>query len=359
MGVCEESGKMSLSDAERTKQKRIVQSLEEQIAEIEQELVELEGEKPGLDVIQIDGLVVLKIIQHCKRSLPDLVTGQLLGLGTQNVLEVTNCFPFPRSSGDDTNNDSGASYQIDMMKYLREVNADSNTVGWYQSTYLGSCLNESMIDFQYNYQTTIKKCVVIVYDPLQTTQGTLSLKAYRLTESFMELYKAQSFSQKSLDQARLSFNDIFEEVKIEVKNSTLSNAWLWDIEGSAAINSIGMNQLDLSGSAFLEKNLEVIIDYIDDLSAEQNKYQLYQRQVGRQQMQLQKRKSENAARRLAGEPELPEEELSKTGEAPSRLESMLITNQINNYCHQINRFAGRNLTKLYLFNALSKASNQA
>ena len=33
---------------------------------------------------------------------------------------------------------------------------------------------------------------------------------------------------------------------------------------------------------------------------------------------------------------------------PSRLESLLITNQINNYCHQINQFAGQGFGKLYV-----------
>jgi hypothetical protein len=46
-------------------------------------------------VVQIDGLVALKIIKHCKECMPALVTGQLLGLDIGSILEVTNCFPFP------------------------------------------------------------------------------------------------------------------------------------------------------------------------------------------------------------------------------------------------------------------------
>ena len=35
------------------------------------------------------------------------------------------------SAGDDGDDDaSGASYQLDMMRCLREVNVDNNTVGW-------------------------------------------------------------------------------------------------------------------------------------------------------------------------------------------------------------------------------------
>ncbi len=45
--------------------------------------------------VQLDGLAVLKILKHCKESMPSLVTGQLLGLDIGQTLEVTDCFPFP------------------------------------------------------------------------------------------------------------------------------------------------------------------------------------------------------------------------------------------------------------------------
>jgi hypothetical protein len=33
-------------------------------------------------------------------------------------------------------------YALEMMRCLREINVDNNTVGWYQSTYLGSYYTE-------------------------------------------------------------------------------------------------------------------------------------------------------------------------------------------------------------------------
>src|SRR5690554_5626198 len=79
---------------------------------------------------------MLKIMKHCKENLPELVTGQLLGLDFDSTLEVTNCFPFPSKIGEDDDdgdggNLGGAEYQIEMMRCLREVNVDNNTVGWY------------------------------------------------------------------------------------------------------------------------------------------------------------------------------------------------------------------------------------
>jgi translation initiation factor 3 subunit H len=66
---------------------------------------------------------VLKIVKHCKENLPQLVTGQLLGLDYDGTLEVTNCFPFPSRAEavdeDYENTDGAVDYQFDMMRALR------------------------------------------------------------------------------------------------------------------------------------------------------------------------------------------------------------------------------------------------
>jgi len=322
---------------------------------------------PSLEVIQLDGLVALKIIKHCKENLPELVTGQLLGLDIGTTLEVTNCFPYPSKTGeeDEESQDStlgGAEYQIEMMRCLREVNVDNNTVGWYSSTYMGSFISEGSIETQYNYQEKInKKCVMLVYDPLKTSQGILTLKAYRLTLAFMELYKNQSFTKDSLSKAGVSYNDIFEEIPVKIHNSPLIKALLLELDEEANIES-DFERLNLSTNPFLEKNLEFLVECLEDLGAEQNKFQYYQRQVQRQQAQqaawLQKRKADNSIRKQNNEELLPETDptnpIFKPITETSRLESLLITNQINNYCKQINHFAGNSFSKIFLVGELQK-----
>jgi translation initiation factor 3 subunit H len=312
--------------------------------------------------------VVLKIIKHCKENLPELVTGQLLGLDVESTLEVTDCFPFPTRIRDENEdqadeNVGGAEYQIEMMRCLREVNVDNNTVGWYSSTYMGAFLNELTIETQYNYQERIQKSVVVIYDPLKTSQGALSLKAYRLTQAFMQLYRSQTFTKESLNRANVSSHDIFEEVPIRIHNSLLSSAFLYELQETGAAEA-DFEKLDLSTNPFLEKSLEFLVECLDDLSAEQGKFQFFQRNLQRQSIQqnqwLQKRRAENAARKLSGEPLLPEEEdgsvnpIFKAIPEPSRLESLLITNQIHNYCKQVNNFSGNSFTKLFLAGNLQK-----
>ncbi|KAK5584205.1 hypothetical protein RB653_005813 [Dictyostelium firmibasis] len=304
-----------------------------------------------LDVVQIDGLVVLKIIKQCKEYLPELVPGQLLGLDIGTSLEVSNCFPFPPRDQEDENSESIADYQLEMMRFLREVNIDSNTVGWYTPTYLNSFFNESVIETQYNYQATInQKCVVIVYDPIKTSQGTLSLKCYRLTQSFMDLFKDQSFSRERLDQANLSFNDIFEQIPIKIHNSQLINALLYEFDGASNNLTNSFDRLNISNNIYLEKVVEGMTDCLESLNQELNKVYINQRNIQTQKTNYIQQKF------LEGQ-KVDEDELAsmiKPLNPPSKLTSLLLTNQINNYTDQIHSFSGNSLTKLSLLKDLQK-----
>lgn len=81
-----------------------------------------------------------------------------------------------------------------MMRCLRAVNVDNNTVGWYQSAYLSNFLTPQLLEVQYGYQKTIPTSVVVVVDPYRTSSGRLSIHAFRLSDDFMNLYASKKFS---------------------------------------------------------------------------------------------------------------------------------------------------------------------
>jgi len=157
-----------------------------------------------------------------------------------------------------------------------------------------------------------------------------------------------------------SWRDIFEEVPITIRNSHLVNACLFELEDSSLFSSdrnFGSYELlDLETNSFLEKNLESLIDSVEELSNEQSKFYFYQRNLQKQAAYRQKRKQEIATRRLAGEEELPEEEEGayKAPVEPSSLKSLLKTNQILTYCDQINQFSGQSFSKLFLLSGLKE-----
>jgi translation initiation factor 3 subunit H len=85
----------------------------------------------------------------------------------------------------------------------------------------------------------------------------------------------------------LTHRDILEELPLEVHNSHLVTSLLQTIELPGGVTlSPNYDTLDLSVDPYLEKNLEYIIDGMDDWSYEQGNLQYFQRQLGREQAKI-------------------------------------------------------------------------
>ncbi|XP_011454582.3 eukaryotic translation initiation factor 3 subunit H [Magallana gigas] len=318
--------------------------------------------------VQIDGLVVLKIIKHCQEEGAggtDLVQGVLLGLVVDNRLEITNCFPFPRHNEEEDFDE--VQYQMEMMRNLRHVNIDHLHVGWYQSTLFGSFISRAFVDSQFNYQHSIEESVVLIYDPLRTTQGFVALKAYRLTPKMMDFYRDGDFTPEAIQAASISFESMFEEIPVVVKNSHLVNALLCEVdECPKSREEETYNFLDLATSSMLEKNLRQLMGCVDEVAMDANRFLNYQRQYQKQLIQkqqyLQKRQQENQQRVSKGDTALPEEDINKIFKpipTPARLDSLLLAGQINNYCHQIEEFASQSFGKLFMADSLQSKAKES
>lgn len=304
--------------------------------------------------VHIDGLAVLKIVKHCKDSLPQMVAGTLLGLDQKGVLEVTHSFPLPlqksNADGDqETPEDFSDSddYQMEMMKMLREVNMDNNCVGWYQSMFLGTYNNTAVIENQLQYQENLSdNTVVILYDPIQTANGSLTIKAFRLSEDFIKMNR-----DKGNDF--IAPKNILQELPLKIRNPGLIHALMYDLNSSKNGMNCDFDRLDLSTNPYLEKNLEYLCDWVDDLANEQQKFMFYARSTARQKWKI---KQENEERRQSGDQALSADVDSqwKTMHRPPRMESLLISNQINQYCSQMHHFAGASFGKLFLAGSLHK-----
>jgi translation initiation factor 3 subunit H len=276
----------------------------------------------------------LKIVKHCHESLPQMVTGSLLGLSTAlGVLEITHAFPNPdsKSSNNDEDGAEGHDFQIEMMRMLREVNVDNNCVGWYQSMYLGIYSTSNVLENQLSYQTDLSpNAVVFLYDPMQTTHGNLVLKCLRLTDQCVALKTKDS-------NAFIEPSKLFEAVPVKLTNPGLARAYLAQQQASSSASRsstttpVSLERLDLSTNPYLEKHLEFLCAWVDDLSVEQQKFQYYARQLARD------KKNRTT---------------TSTAEVPRRMESLLIANQIQAYVDQMDKFGSAGLGKLYLAGGL-------
>lgn len=337
-----------------------------------------------------------------------MVTGSLLGMTTkgsdgEGILEVTHAFPFPdsgkgrnnsnadRDNADgenanandnaDTSGLEGHEYQLEMMRMLREVNVDNNCVGWYQSMYLGVYSTSNLLENQWSYQTDLSpNAVVILYDPMQTSNGNMVLKCYRLTEECIRI-------KASGENVFIDPKNIFEPVPVKLTNPGLVHALLSDMvrnqiqttlaagsdgaankmsAAAAAVaatnkglynvgDDISFDRLDLSTNPYLEKHLEFLSGWVDELSNEQQKFQYYSRQLSRQagggdqgkDHHRNKRQQQQQQRQHTSNPEA-----WMSSDAPKRMESLLVSNQIRSYVDQMDQFSSAGLSKLYLTGSL-------
>jgi translation initiation factor 3 subunit H len=307
---------------------------------------------------------LLKIVKHCHESLPSMVTGSLLGLAVENgVLEITHAFPLPSESkthsgpndpDDEAAGLEGHEFQLEMMRMLREVNVDNNCVGWYQSMYLGVYSTSSLLDTQLNYQTELSpNAVVILYDPMQTSHGNLVLKCFRLTDECIRIREED-------ENIFIDSKNIFEEIPVKLTNPGLVQALLLDVAEGAYVDPMTgesglydaaldttFDRLDLSTNPYLEKHLEFMSGWVDDLAAEQHKFQYYSRQLARGGNDRFKKRGGKKDFNDSGEG-------WASNDAPRRMESLLISNQISEYCDQVDKYATAGLSKLFVTSGLHK-----
>jgi translation initiation factor 3 subunit H len=316
-------------------------------------------ESERINQVHVDGLVVLKIAQHCTNALPNLVTGSLLGLDSAGVLEASNCFPFASNDEGEDMSDTieGETYQLEMLRAMDKVNADHNCIGWYRSSLMGSFQDLRLIQDQYAYQKDLSpNSVVLIFDPVRTTNGSLTLKAYRLTKEFMETFTASTLA--NLTQAQLSSmesSEVFDELPLKITNSSLAQTFLYDLksEGEYTYDS---ERLALTKDSVLESHLEILMEGLDDYTEELRSLHNYNRNFAKQkqlqQTWIQKRKDENASRKESGLDILPETDASlnifKPLAQPSRLESLLIANQIEQFSDHVQKHATESMHKLNL-----------
>ncbi|KAG6419858.1 hypothetical protein SASPL_116370 [Salvia splendens] len=149
----------------------------------------------------------------------------------------------------------------------------------------------------------------------------------------MELYRTNNFEGEKLREKNLSFVNIFEEIPIKVSNSALISAFMTELEADTPVTQCGYDRPQLSTSPIQWNNKRSV------------SFQFYYRNLSRQEAQ----KQAWLQKRRVREP-LPEEDptnpIFKPTPEPSRLDSFLVTNQIANYCNQINGYSVVNLLQV-------------
>lgn len=227
--------------------------------------------------VHLEGMSLLKMIKHSQDGMPATVEGLLLGLDVGTNLEVTNVLPFPQSAGGGDEGDSRqqedeARYQGEMLRLLRAVNLDANVVGWYKSAFIGSGISPEVLQQQFDTQEDLgPNALMLLIDPYRAAEGTLAVRAYRLTDLFMARYAATmgQMGHEEMVKSEIASSSVFEEVPVRLRNTALAECYLQQLSAASAAQAAGsgseLSRLFVSSSSMLEKNMEKLCEQVDEL----------------------------------------------------------------------------------------------
>ena len=335
--------------------------------------------------VQVDGMVLMKIVKHCKDNHAangSNAWGALLGMDMGGTLEVTNAFGLPgmrteRGDEEERTTKSSMQYMGEMLRLLHQVSADINPVGLYQGAFLGPFLNTAVVDglntlsllMEREGQHGRGKAVMIVHDYAQLAQGNTVLKAFCLSPSFIDAYRKGKFSSQNLIEHRLTFSNVLIEMPVHIRNSALLDAMLTTLtteqapdvrivpptsreELSSSLSSgrvlVPPNYMDLNLALepVLVSTMESTLDAAETYAAEAGNVGYQARQIAREKARadafVARRKAENATRESAGLAPLPLDEvhkLFKIPAEPNRLESLLLLNQLDSAAQRLSETA--------------------
>lgn len=323
------------------------------------------------DRVEVDALVLMKIIKHASDEGIEQATGSLVGLIHNNVLEVTNCFvlsplqsgkAFGPSAGSGTRYDVDMEqYQLAMVNFFRDAYLDYMQVGFYQSIVSNNTSNTEYLTAMYEYHSRESANIAMFYDPGKSSNGFPNFRVLRLTRRAREAGPLYEMAPEKIASQHIIFNQLFEELPMTIKKSPLTALYLDQIGGSD--NPSSGSHLIANTPFVLERGLSELYSHLDQYVNEcqaLGQYSKNLRTYNQQKEQLlQQRVKENEVRRQRGEPPLPEDIqgiLPQQFPTPDRKKSFLCANDAVKACEDMQQMLIRSFIKLFtLQEGLSKS----
>ncbi|MBW0552613.1 hypothetical protein O181_092328 [Austropuccinia psidii MF-1] len=370
------------------------------------QLTELEHEIP-VESIKVDSLAVMKIVKHARETVASgstlAASGQLLGLDTAGVLNVSDAFPLPSGSlnasseGDEGrgNQNSTARYTASILPRLSALGSDANVVGFYCSTMNGQHLAtpgfiETLISMQIGPIPVASKPssglltskskfggkgLALVYDLTSSSEGTIQLKAYKLSKEFVDTYKTGKFDSQNLADHKLTSSNFLQEIPLTIQSSALLTAFLATLiapsPNSNLANTVSNTEnssklidfvpsfspLGLPSSSHtdspmpLSESLSATIASIEVHNTALSTLSFQSRQLARDRAKLEpviaKRKADNEIRAQQGLPPLPPSSEEAALQEPSRLETMCALSGIDGAAKKLTETSGLGLIRTF------------
>jgi len=301
----------------------------------------LELSRVPIHIVDINGNALMNIVQHCGSNL--FFKGQLFGIDLNGIIEVTCALALPE--------EEEASYIKEMSGSLDAMNVDNNFVGFYISSFNGNHIDKKIIEEMEGYQQSHRNIIMLIYDSMVTTEGSLSLKAYKLKENALKLLKDKdrSFTKRNLRVSKFSYLDFFEEIPVRLSNYSLSSLMILNLRGSFE-NFDGV----YSDNGYLNKTLDGMVRGISSIGKEYATFLTNQKATNKLEVEqnefIEKRKQENEIRKNKNQTPLNESRHDLEVENPklfrkpienNRFDNLLLNHQIHHYCDQIDNYLNK------------------
>lgn len=307
----------------------------------------------------------MSIIKHTSENYPSLYSGNLLGFEDDNgSIDISHAFPFPypdQFEGGSLKSRSGGKYQQDILDALKKINYGIEFQGWFQSTVSGNFVTTQLVDSLVQQQLANKNTFILIHN-MASIGKELDMRAIRLSENFMNTYLDGKWKSKDLENNKLSFMNIFDDIPIEIHNQELVNLYLTSL-GNTSDNEFDILNLS-SNQNVTAQLLESLYGQIDAYNYDQNNFNYYQRQHQKEMSKIiqwkQQRKLENLERAKIGEKELDPEEwqsLFKLPTEPSRYNNMLHSHAIDVLADDILKKCDEELTNSFAIERKLTAEN--
>ncbi|KAJ8145357.1 hypothetical protein OXX80_005112 [Metschnikowia pulcherrima] len=323
-------------------------------------------EVPTATSIDIEGSVVLSLIRHTSENYPSLYSGSLLGFEDDNgAVDITHAYPFPypdQYEGGSLRSRSGNKYQQEILDALTSLGQGVEFQGWFQSTISGNFVTSQLVEALAQQQLVNKNAFILIHN-MASIGKEVELKALRLSENFLATYVKGKWKTRDLEQNKLSFFNIFDEITINIHNQHLVNMYLASSADTPAVGE-SENLTFNSNSNMTTQLLESLCSQVDSYNFDQTNFNYYQRQLQKEHTKIlqwkQNRKAENDERAKMGQPELDPEEwqtIFKGPNGPSRLNNTLHSRSIDEFADDILKQCDEELLKSFAIERKLTAHN--
>lgn len=312
---------------------------------------------PTATSIKIQSSVLLSLIRHTSENYPSLFSGTLLGFDDEEgSIDITHAYPYPypdQYEGGSFRSRNGTKYQKDILDSLKKLGYGLEFQGWFQSTISGNFATTQLVEGLAQQQLTNKNSFIIIHN-MSSVGKEVELRALRLSSNFLEAFIDGKWKSRDLEQHKLSFLNIFDELPIKVHNQALTNLYLADSD-LCATQEEEFDILNLSSNQNVTAQLlESLYSQVDSFNYDQTNFNYYQRVYLKEQSKIsqwkQQRKLENLERAKKGEKELDTEEWKthfKLPNEPSRYNNMLHSYTIDVLADDILKKCDEELTKSF------------